>query len=158
MRNGTAGTGSAVREELEGFSDDFKFAAFFAGFLVVPSIHLETAFNIDSASFGEVLLGKFCLAPPKGDIHEDGFFLFLVLFVVPDAIDGKGNVRDGGALGCVPKLGIPGEIPDEHDFVEIGHNGGINSNSGGERQEKTVLSNNFYFKRCAGNVGGGRGR
>lgn len=118
------GTAPAIGKELEAFSDDFEFAAFLAGFLVVPSVHLEAAFDVCAAALGEVLLGEFRLAAPEGDIDEDRLFLLLVLLVVPNAVDRKGDIRHGGAFGSVSQFGIPGEVPDEHDFVQIGHNDG----------------------------------
>ena len=121
MRAAAAGVALAIGHELEVVADDFEAAAFFTGFLVIPGVHLEAAFDVGAAALGEVLLGEFGLAAPEGDIDEGGVFLFLSLFVVPDAVDGEGDVRDGFAAGGVAQFGISGEIADEHDFVEIGH-------------------------------------
>ena len=138
-----AGSSTAIGEKLECFTDDFEFAAFFSSFLVVPGVHLEAAFDVGTASFGEVLLGEFRLASPESDVHEGGVLLFLALVVIPYPVDSKGDIRHGGALGGVAQFGIPGEVPDEHDFVQIGHSDGENAERGGGTQEKTtVLANN----------------
>ena len=112
---------TAIGQELEAFADDFEFAAFLAGFLVVPGIHLQTAFDVNAAALAEVLLGEFRLTTPEGDVDEGGLFLFLSLVVVPNPVDGEGDVRHCRAFGGVAQFRIPGEIPDKHDFVEIGH-------------------------------------
>ena len=88
---------------------------------VVDSPELEAALDIGGAALGQILLGDFRLTSPEGDINEGGFLLALALFVVPDPVDGQPEFRHGGAFGRVAQLGIPGEIADEHDFVEIGH-------------------------------------
>ena len=149
---------SSVWQELQVFSDHLEFAAFLAGFLVVPSIHLQAAFDVGAASLGEILLGELRLAAPQGDIDEDGFFLFLVLFVVPDAVNGKGDVRDGGALGCEPQFRIPCEVPDEHDFIEIGHNNEEVGSPGGRCQVIKLFFRTILFMQGEGSVGDGRVR
>ena len=68
------------------------------------------------------MLGEFRLASPERDFDEGRFLLFLALVVVPDAVDGHADFGNSGALRSVAQFGIPGEIADEHDFVEIGHN------------------------------------
>jgi len=107
----------AVGHELESFADDFEFAAFFAGFLVIPGVHLETSFDVGAASLAQILLGEFGLAAPQGDIDKGGFLLFLALVVIPNAVDGERDIRHGGSLGSVSQFRIPGQVSDQHDFV-----------------------------------------
>ena len=133
----------AVGQELQAFAYYFEFAAFFASFLVVPSVHLQAAFNIGTTAFGEVLLGEFRLTPPERDIDKDCFFLLLILLVVPNPVNGKRNVRNRSALGRVTQFRVTGQIPDEHNFVKIGHSGSGVANSDVNWQAKTVLPNNF---------------
>src|SRR5690606_22531458 len=120
----SAGATLSIRKELQVFTDDFQLAALLAGLLVVPGIHLEAALDVSAAAFGQILLGKLRLTSPEGDVDEGGFLLALVLLVGPDAVDRKPEIRDGGSLWRVPEFRIPREIPDEHDFVEIGHDVG----------------------------------
>lgn len=108
---------TAIGKELEVFSDDFEFAAFFSRFFIVPRIHLKAAFDVNAAAFVEVLLGKVGLPAPEGDIDEDGFFLLLVLLVGPDTVDGQRDVGNMGSARGVTAIRVSGEIADEHDFV-----------------------------------------
>ena len=116
-------TGFAAGEELQVFADDFQFAAFLTGGLVIPGVEIQTAFDVNRIALCQVLLRKLCLAAPERDIDEGGFLLFLALFVFPDAVDREAEFGDGGSFGRVAQFGIPCEIPDEHDFVEICHTG-----------------------------------
>ena len=109
-------------EKLEGFADNLELAALLAGGLVVPRVELETTFDVARIALGEILLGDLGLATPESDIHESGVLLLLALFVPPDAVDGEPELGDSRALGRVTQFRIPREVPDEHDFVEIGHN------------------------------------
>jgi len=111
----------AAGEELEVFADHLEFAAFLAGGFIVPSVEVEAAFDVNWATFAEVLLGEFRLASPEGDVDESGFLLLAFLFIHPNAVDGEAEFGDGGAFWSVAQFGISGEISDEHDFVEIGH-------------------------------------
>ena len=103
-------------------ADDSELAAFFAGFLVVPSVEIQATFDVDRSSFREILLSELGLASPEGDFDECGLFLFLTLVIIPNTVDGHADFRNRSAFGSVAKFGISGEIADEHDFVEIGHN------------------------------------
>jgi len=120
----TTAAAITVAEELHVFTDDFQLVALLTVF-VLPGVELETAFDIDGPSFAEVLLGQFGLFAPEGDIDKGGFFLALPIVVLKIAIDGQTDVCHGSAFGGEANLGVAGEVPDQHDFVQIGHNAAI---------------------------------
>ena len=108
------------------------------------------------AALAEVLLGQFGLAAPEGHLDEDGFLLADVLLVVPDSVDCQGDIGHRGTFGGVAQLGIPGEIADEHDFVEIGHNGEkLQGLIGGRRRETPLVGAASRLKRRVGNAASG---
>lgn len=114
----------AVAEELHVFTDDFQLVALLTVF-VLPSVELETAFDIDGPSFAEVLLSELGLLAPESHIHKGRFFLAFAVVVLKIAIDGQTDVCHGSAFGGEANLGVAGEVPDQHDFVQIGHNAAI---------------------------------
>ena len=120
----TTAAAITVAEELHVFTDDFQLVALLTVF-VLPGVELETAFDIDGPSFAEVLLGQFGLFAPEGDIDKGGFFLALPIVVLKIAIDGQTDVCHGSAFGGEANLRVAGEVPDQHDFVQIGHNAAI---------------------------------
>ena len=132
-------TGSAT-EKLKNFADHFDLSALFASFFVVPRVHLQAAFDVSRAAFGEVLLCDLSLPAPKSDLHKGNIFLFLALVIVPHAFDRKGNLRDGSAFRSVAQFGISGEISDEHDFVEVGHSEKKEVEGEGEEQAGMPVS------------------
>lgn len=114
---------SAFGQELDVFADDAKLGAFLPGLLVFPCVELEAAFDEDAAALGEVVGCDFSLTVPEGDVDKSGFFLPVGVFGGSGdiAVDGKPDVGDGCAFGCVSDFGVCGQIPHEEDFVEIRH-------------------------------------
>ena len=117
-----ATAGFVAGEELEGLANHLEFAAFLTGGLVVPGVEVESALDVDRATFGEVLLDGFRLAAPEGDVDKGGFLLLAFLVIRPCAVDREAELGDRGAAWGVAEFGITGEVPDEHDFIEVCHN------------------------------------
>src|SRR5581483_7281361 len=90
--------------------DDLGAVLLLTGFLVVPGIGAQPAFDIDLAAFLQVLAGDLSGALPGGD-------------VVP-LIGGQGELGHGRALGGVLDFGIFAEVTDEDDLIDALHGGG----------------------------------
>src|SRR5581483_82783 len=90
--------------------------------LRLPLAPVEAAVDADRAALREVLRAALGLVAPDGDVE-------VVRLVAPLA--GRGillagvhrdaELADGGAARRVAELRILGQVPDEHDAVDVGH-------------------------------------
>ena len=117
-----AGTGT---EKLEPLTDHAQLGALLAAGFIFPAVELQAAFHENGFSLLGVFADDFGLTPPEGDVHKGGFLAFFAAFGGEGAADGQSDFGHGCSLRGVLDLGIPGDVPDEHDFVEIGHWGGV---------------------------------
>ena len=60
--------------------------------------------------------------------------------------NGKAEVADGGSFRGVAQFRIPGEIPDEHDFVEVCHNEVRVGDGVGEGKQKLFKRTIFRYR------------
>jgi len=108
-------------DELHVLTDDAESLALLAGCLIVPLVKLQTALDEDGTSFGEILSGEFGLTSPKGDIDVGHFFDSLSVVPGANAVHGHAEVTNRCSLRSITDFKIPGDIPEEHDFVNVGH-------------------------------------
>src|SRR5215210_7033973 len=112
---------AAAAEELDGVRDDLHRLPLGA-VLRLPLAPVESAVDADRAALRQVLRTALALVPPDGDVE-------VVRLVAPLArrpvllarIDGDAELADGGPARRVPELGVPRQVPDEDDAVDIGH-------------------------------------
>ena len=108
----------AVGDEVEAVNGEGEFAALFAGFFVVPLVHLQRAFKDDGLAFGEVSGNGFGCFAEGGAFQKKGFFPFFAAggFVFPAVCDAE---VDHAFFVC-EELGdgIAGEIPGDDEVVE----------------------------------------
>lgn len=119
-----SGTITTLRaaEELHAFAHDTEAGALLASLLVLPGVHLQTAFNEHRSAFVQILASQLCEFRPQDDIDKSDLLdLFTALGAV-NAVHRETDVADGAAFGRVAHLGVAGEVADEHDFVVGGHN------------------------------------
>ena len=89
-------------------------------FLIVPG--LESAFDIDGASFGQIFFADFGLFTENDDSVPFGFLLaFPGVSVCPLFAGGNGEIHHRCPLLGIADLGIPSEVADEHDLVQTCH-------------------------------------
>lgn len=110
-----------VTQELHLLADDTEACALLSGLLILPRVHLQTAFDENGAAFVEVFTGEFCQLGPEHDVHKGDFLHTLSAFGAVNAVHGQANVAHRTAFGGVTHLGVAGEIANEHDFIVGGH-------------------------------------
>src|SRR6185503_16383292 len=111
----------AAAEELDRVGDDLHGLALGAvlGFPLAP---VEAAIDADRPALGEVLRAALALVAPDGDVE-------VVRLVAPLArrgvllprVHGEAQLADGRSARRVAKLGVPGQVSDEDDAVDVGH-------------------------------------
>jgi hypothetical protein len=106
---------------LHTFSDNPQPGAFLAGLLIVPGIELEAAFNKDWPALLKILVGDFCQAGPQHHVHVGNLFATFPFLSIQHAINGKANIGNSRAFGCVPDFRVSGKISNEKDAVQICH-------------------------------------
>ena len=116
-----AGTGA---EELEILAHHAELAALLAGGLVLPTVELETALDVDRAALLAVLAGDLGLTAPEGHVDEGRLLALLATLGGVDTVHGDAEIGDRASLGGVFDFGVTGDIPDQHHFVEVGHRSG----------------------------------
>src|SRR5581483_5129408 len=104
--------------------DDLGAVLLLTGFLVVPGIGAQPAFDIDLAAFLQVLAGDLSGALPGGDVVPLSAVLPVAVLVFEPLIGGQGELGHGRALGGVLDFGIFAEVTDEDDLIDALHGGG----------------------------------
>src|ERR1019366_2580439 len=86
---------------------------------VVPRLRTLPAFEINPASFMQVLADDFC--PPTKSLHSKPLRVFLqfAALVLPSFRGGDGKLRYGCSLLAVFHIRIAAEIPDQHYFLHL---------------------------------------
>ncbi len=112
--------GFAAAEELDAVGVDAEAAPLLA-FLGLPLVELEAALDEDRGALGQKFLGGLGLAAPGHHIDVADLFLDLSVLGLVGAVERHRQVADGGSLGRVAHFGVPGQVPDEHDFIQVGH-------------------------------------
>ena len=92
-----------------------------SGLLVVPRIHLQTAFDENRPSFFQVFTSNLSEARPQHDIDISDFLTSFSAVSCVNTIDRDAEVADRAALGRVTHLWVAGEVPEQDDFVEASH-------------------------------------
>src|SRR4029453_11028305 len=112
---------AAAAEELHGVGDDLDRLALRA-VLGLPLTPVEAAVDAYRASLGEVLRAALALVPPDGDVEVVRLVAPLAgLRILLACVHGQAELADGGAARRVPELGVPGQVADEDDSVDVGH-------------------------------------
>src|SRR5437764_690153 len=111
---------AAAAEELHGVGDDLDRLALRA-VLRVPLAPLEPAVDCDGTTLGEVLRARFALVPPHGDVEVVRLLRPLARVVLAARVDREAEAADGSPGWGVAKLGVAGQVADEHDAVDVGH-------------------------------------
>jgi hypothetical protein len=126
-RAGSAATFAAfaAAEELEVLEDNFHFAAFLTGRLVVPSVELEAAFDEERTALGQILGDGFALFAPGLDIDKGRLIAGGAGLVLELAVNRESELADGGALRRDPEFRITRQVANEHYFVEGGHGSAV---------------------------------
>ena len=105
-----------LRQKGHALRHDFVFATFLAVFRL-PAALLKAPVDNHAVALAQILPAVFCLLAEHHDIDEADFFLELIaLLEAPTGRQAEaGNRRPAGGI---PKLGIPGQITDQDDFIE----------------------------------------
>src|SRR5512147_2249458 len=107
-------------EELHAVGDDFR-RVLLDAFLVRVLASLQTALNIDGASFLQVFAGDLGQASEQHDGVPFGLFLLFSALVLPRFRGGDAQVGDGVAAGRVARFRVTAEVADQNHFVHRGH-------------------------------------
>src|SRR3954452_21890727 len=111
----------AAAEELDALGDDLDRLPLRA-VLRFPLAPLEAPVDRDGPALGEVLRAVLALPIPDGDVEVVGLLCPLAARAVLAArVHRDAEAADGGATGCVAKLGIARQVADEHDAIDVGH-------------------------------------
>ena len=116
-------TTTLAADELHVLADHAQTGALLASRFVVPLVELQTALDKDRAAFGEVLSGQLGLTPPQGDVDVGDFLNSLAIVTGANPVYRHAKVTNRSSLGSVTDFEIPGDIPEKHDFVDVGHGG-----------------------------------
>ncbi|MEY4482977.1 MAG: hypothetical protein RL693_429 [Verrucomicrobiota bacterium] len=108
-------------KKLHHFTNHTETAALLSGLLVLPGIHLESAFDENGAALGEILAGEFGEPCPENHIDISDFFTFLSVVSRVNPIHRNGEIGDGAAFRSITDFRVTGEIPHEHYFIVGGH-------------------------------------
>ena len=79
-------------------------------------------------------------AAPERHVDEGHLFALLAALGGVHAVHGQADVGDRRAFRRVFDLGVPGEIPDQHDLVEIRHGSSRVERSGQRGLRLALLS------------------
>src|SRR5215210_148320 len=107
-------------EELDGVGNDIYRLPLVA-FLVLPLAPLEPPIDRDRASLREVLGAVLALSAPNGDVEVVGLVHPLAAgLVLAPRVARDPQAADGHAARKIPELGVAGQVPGEHDPVDVG--------------------------------------
>ncbi len=97
-------------------SHDFVLASLLA-VLCLPSTLLKTPVDDHPIPLTQILPAMFGLFAKHDDVDEAHFFLQLIALL--EASTGRqAKAGDRGPAGRIPQLRVPGQIPDQDDFIE----------------------------------------
>src|SRR6266508_5844412 len=99
---------------------DLDDAAALAGVLVLPGARLEPADDQRAVALGQRVGRMLGELPPAVDPEEGGLAVLPLVAFADAGGDGQAEVRDGGAVGGEPQLGVVGEVADQGD-ERVGH-------------------------------------
>ena len=114
-------TATLATDKLHVLADNAQTGALLTGRLIVPLIELKTTFDKDRTAFTQILSGELGLTPPEGDIDIGDFLNSLSIVTGANPVHGHAKVTNRSSLGSVTDFEIPGDIPEKHDFVDVGH-------------------------------------
>src|SRR5262249_40239608 len=111
---------TAAAEKLDAVGDDLDRLALGA-VLRFPLTPVEPAVDADGAALREVLRAALALVAPNGDVEVVRLVAPVAARVLLTRVDGEAQLAHGGAARCMPQLRVPGQVPHEHDAIDVGH-------------------------------------
>src|SRR5512135_3704518 len=105
-------------EELDALGDDLDGLAL-RSVLGLPLAPVESAVDRDGAALAQVLGAALRLVAEDRDPEEVGLVGPLPGFVPAPAVDRNAEVAHRRAAGRVAQLGIPRQVPDQYDAVDV---------------------------------------
>ena len=108
----------APAEELDALGDDLDGLALRA-VLSLPLTPLEAAVDRDGATLREVLRAVLALLSPDGDVEVVRFVRPLARLVLAARVHREPQRAHGRSRRRVPELGIPREVADQNDAVDV---------------------------------------
>src|SRR5579884_398661 len=109
---------AAAAEELDALGDDLDGLALRA-VLSLPLAPVEATVDRDRAALAQVLRAVLGLVAENRDPEEVRLVDPVARLVSPPPVDRDAEIADGRAAGRVPQLGIPRQVPDQHDAVDV---------------------------------------
>ena len=153
----SSASATSTAEKLHVLSDNLETTALLSGSLVLPTLHLQAAFNIHRPAFGKILRREFRLPTPSRHIKESRLFLTRPLIVVPLPIDRHPKIGHGRALRSLAQFEISNHVADQHYLVEIRHNFPSNLPRLPAAPRKIYLRfPEAYLRKAAGSAASGR--
>src|SRR5581483_7997095 len=110
----------AAAEELDALGDDLHGLPLRA-VLRLPLAPVEPAVDADGAALAQVLRTRLGLVAEDRHVEVVRLVDPLARLVTAAAVDRDAKLADGGAARRVPELGVLGQVPDEHDPVDVRH-------------------------------------
>src|SRR5579859_3724987 len=110
---------TAAAEELDAVGDDLDGLALRA-VLRLPLAPAQLAVDPDRASLGQVLRAVLGLVAEDGDAEVVGGVDPVARLVALAVVDGDAQAADRRAAGRMAQLGIPRQVPDQYDAVDVG--------------------------------------
>src|SRR5882724_8473937 len=107
-------------QKLHPRGDDLMRAARVA-LLVLPGAVLQPAFDQGWGAFLQILAADLGLGAKDHDVDEAGILAPLAIVAFDACIDRQPQGGDRGAIGAVAHLGGAGEVAEEHDQIDGGH-------------------------------------
>lgn len=111
----------ARTDELHTLGSDPQAAHLAATLLVIPLVKAKTTFDKDWGATVQVVATGFGLLAPDIDIYEASIFALLAAGSGVFPTGGQAYVTNPRTATGIPEVRIAGEVADEIDFVEAGH-------------------------------------
>src|SRR5690242_10583244 len=109
---------AAAAQELDALGDDLDGLALRA-VLRLPLAPVEPAVDRDRASLAQVLRAALGLVAEDRDPEVVRLVDPLARLVAPPSVDGDAEVADRSAAGRVAQLGVPRQVADQYDAVDV---------------------------------------
>src|SRR5215471_15740630 len=111
-------TVAAATEELDAVGDDLHGLAL-GTVLGLPLAPAQLAVDADGPSLGEVLRAVLGLVAEDGDAEVVRGVDPVARLVALAVVDRHAQAADGRAARCVPQLGVPRQVADQYDAVDV---------------------------------------
>src|SRR5256886_14071399 len=106
---------------MHALANDAQPCSLLPGLLVLPAVHLQTAFDENWPSFLQVFAGDLSQACPEHNVNISDFLASFSAVGGINAVYGDAEIADCAALWRVTHFGVASEISEQNNFVKARH-------------------------------------